>query len=171
VGEIPLEAGQFLQHAFVLRWAVCRDREVNPQVAESFSDVPEPIYRVFEHYCRDKWPYSGEGGEWETKLIDSAVWLEKELLCQEMRYVAYSDSWVEVFRPRELDAVKQLEKAAISICSDLRSGKIDSREARYRWGTELQWFDDHLPKEAVQHYTKKLIKPIRALVEKLFEKY
>lgn len=169
-GELTLEVGNFIQHAFILRWATCRDREVNPQVSKVLrdEDTPIPIYRVFESYCRDKWPYTGTGIEWEKELIDSAFWLQDELLCQKMRYISYSDSWIEVLRPKDFDSVKQLEKAAISICNDLRNDKIGYNEAKYRWKTELLWFDDHLPKEAAQHYGKQLIKPITKLMEKIF---
>ena len=84
-------------------------------------------------------------------------------------HISNSDSWIEVLRPKDFESVKQLERAAISICHDLRNENIDFNEAEYRWKTELQWFDDHLPKEAAQYYLKQLIGPIRALIEKIFK--
>lgn len=82
-----------------------------------------------------------------------------------MRYISYSDSCFEVLRPKDFDSVKLLEKSASSICDDLRNKKINYVEAKYRWETELQWFDDHIEKEAVQHYGKQLMEPVQKILE------
>jgi len=73
-GKMPLEAANFIQHAFIVRLGTCRGYEVNQQVPnELFGELPEPIYRIFEIYCKDKYPYKGD--DWELKVIESALWL------------------------------------------------------------------------------------------------
>jgi len=64
-----------------------------------------------------------------------------------------------------LPSVKKFEERTVSICQELRGGKITFNDADYRWQQELLEVQKRVGPETVREMGKSLTKPMEALVD------
>ena len=154
-------------HRLLERENWCVNNAIDPAWMQRIEEAAPTLKHTFEKYCTDTADPTKYLGVRFSALARSRHWLRTEYFCQTTRYKTEPDSWtMNLLGISETPSVRRLHEVSLSLCEDLRAGKLDYGEARYRWTQEAQWCLRGLRSESVRTFgqgIKKLMETLTVL--------
>jgi hypothetical protein len=166
VEKWTLETASEIMHWIVFRTGCCRGSYVNTELMEEFEShgVPEAAIRVYQKYCQDTFDIKRPLGL-KGNLRERSNWMRTEVFCEMTRYIAYPDTWLNVFRPEDVPSLEKLEEQAVLLCTQLRNGDITYDDAIFRWEQEMLWFEKHAGPEMMKHSGRELVDGVKSVLD------
>lgn len=166
-GETTIDKANYWVHRLLERENWCVNNAIDPAWRQRIEEAAPTLKYTFEKYCRDTADPTKYLGVRFSALAGTRRWLRTEYFCQTTRYKTEPDSWTtNLLGISESSSVKRLHDVSLSLCEDLRAGKLDYGEARYRWTQEARWCLRGLRSESIRAFgqgVKKLIETLAVL--------